>query len=291
MPKKIAFIDSGIGGLSVLQAFWNYNLAPTSLDKDTEIIYFADFFNLPYGSKSKGELEEILINNLVYLNDYEKVDLVILACNSSSAILTDKIKSLFSNMQILSLIHSLAQGFPELKTKNNIQNLIVFSTLATHKTQAYRQALQSNFRVNSNSIISIACPDLVNLIETKIENNNFKSLREESVNLIKSYLPSDFVAPANLGIIMGCTHYPVVKAAFAQIFPLAYLIDPAELMAKSLNFNLQESAVLPFKFLSSDFKTVKACQEKLTCLQKEIWPCVENFRNKIEFAEIVANKT
>ena len=79
MSRKIAFIDSGIGGLSVLQAFWDYKSSSKVLRKNTEIIYLADFFNLPYGSKSGEELQNILINNLTYLNDIEKVDLVILA--------------------------------------------------------------------------------------------------------------------------------------------------------------------------------------------------------------------
>ena len=46
MPRKIAFIDSGIGGLSVLQAFWDYKSSSKILNKNTEIIYLADFFNL-----------------------------------------------------------------------------------------------------------------------------------------------------------------------------------------------------------------------------------------------------
>ena len=290
MPRKIAFIDSGIGGLSVLQAFWDYKSSSKILNKNTEIIYLADFFNLPYGGKSGEELQNILINNLTYLNDIEKVDLVILACNSSSAILNKNIQDLFPKMQVISLIHSLEKGFTELKNQKNIQNLIVFSTLATHKTLAYIQVLQNNFKQKTESIISIPCPELVNLIENKIQKTGFQSLIEESANLIKSYLPQDFTIPSNLGIIMGCTHYPIDKQAFAEVFPSAYLIDPADLMAKSLNLNLQESVSI-MRFLSTDSEAGIASQEKLICLGKEVWSCVKNFGNKIEFAKIMAKQT
>jgi len=60
--QKIGLIDSGIGGLSVLQSVFNNNNNFNNLK--TNFFYLADFINLPYGEKSKENLQKILIQNI-----------------------------------------------------------------------------------------------------------------------------------------------------------------------------------------------------------------------------------
>ena len=78
----IAVMDSGIGGISVL------NELIEALPNE-RFLYFSDSINVPYGNKSKRELLSLTLNNIEYVKSFG-VKAIVLACNTlSMSVLSD----------------------------------------------------------------------------------------------------------------------------------------------------------------------------------------------------------
>lgn len=275
---KIAFLDSGIGGLTVLEKFFEENPEEPNLQIAEEMIYFADLANLPYGGKTEQELRKILVNNLSWLQG--KADLIVLACNTSSSILDEAIIGQFPNIQILGLIQSFVQDFAE--RHSNINSLVVFSTLATHRAGTYEKLLK---QIRPDLLFqSIPCPEWVPLIEDNLSLscNELQEVARESIK--KSIASFDFEPDA---IVFGCTHYPLLKKGIQKHLPPVTLLDPADsikIKLKNLTFSLLETKV---KAYSSGNKEV--LRDKLKSLDN-ILTCAKYCQNKVEAAEVVAAK-
>lgn len=83
LKPTIAIIDSGIGGLSVLnQLIDRYHSG--------NYIYFADNLYMPYGNKTKQFIAQRVKNIIQFLKDKYNPDVIILACNTASSILKDE---------------------------------------------------------------------------------------------------------------------------------------------------------------------------------------------------------
>lgn len=125
-PSTIAIIDSGIGGISILnRLIKKYNCG--------NYIYFADNLYMPYGNKTTSFLSERLdyIINLLF-NDY-KADLIIIACNTASSVI-DKTK--YKNI-ITMQFDNTKTYFATALTKQNLKdvNVIADNTLASQIEQ------------------------------------------------------------------------------------------------------------------------------------------------------------
>ena len=85
--NKIGIFDSGVGGLTVLRQL--YRQLPHE-----SIIYFADTDRLPYGNRSAEEILKFVREILTWMNQ-QKVKMVIMACNTSSALALETVRSEF----------------------------------------------------------------------------------------------------------------------------------------------------------------------------------------------------
>jgi glutamate racemase len=269
--KKIGFLDSGIGGLTVLQAFCQNPSKAQNLEK---VIYLADLINLPYGDKSLEELTLILYRNLEWF--VGKVDLVVLACNTSSALLNRNILDKFKELQILDLIGALQEQIQDKYF--HLNKIAVFSTLATHQAGAYSRALSDV--LPHAQIVSIACPKLVPLIEAKIH-KDISALNEAAQEALEEYVAKLPFMPEAL--VFGCTHYPLLRPVFEAKFPEILFLDPAEVLAQKLSDFGQMQYTQFEAFVSAEAELFAT---KLNSLRK-VLPCVENFRNKVQIAKII----
>jgi glutamate racemase len=274
--NKIGFLDSGVGGLTVLEAYLDKLSHQQNFAKGnetTQIIYFADLANLPYGGKSTQELQQILINNLEWFSG--KADCLVLACNTSSALLNNQLRERFPELQIFSLIQTVQE-----KIKNqyaNLEKVAVFSTLASHSLGAYEQCLKS--ALPQALVQSIPCPKLVPLIETNIHYGEdiLNDSCEEALN--------EYVAQLNFepqALIFGCSHYPLLKKTFQKLLPKTLCLDPGECLAEELSNNITIHKELDFQVFSSAEAILM--QSKLDSL-KNILRCANYFRDKVQLAQ------
>lgn len=85
--SPIGVFDSGVGGLTVLREL--YRQLPQE-----SILYFADTARLPYGTRSKGEIIEFVREILTWMGE-RRVKMVIMACNTSSALALEEVRAEF----------------------------------------------------------------------------------------------------------------------------------------------------------------------------------------------------
>lgn len=179
---KIALIDSGIGGLTLLR----------ELIKECpkhHYVYFADTYAHPYGSKKEGYLIERLRSIVTYLYEI-KVEVVVLACNTASTIALESLKKEFA-LNFLGVIPSL---------EGRAENTLIMCTPLTAKSNRIISYKQSGAMVYAN-------PCLAMLVERYY--NDLKKLKEYLYYELKNYQAER--------VILGCTHYVYLKDIVEEI--------------------------------------------------------------------------
>lgn len=205
----IGLYDSGIGGLTVLKAL---------IEKypNHRYTYLGDNKYAPYGSKSASELWERNQYILDFLIDKD-VDQIVIACNTSTALFLDKIKSYIrKKITVTSIIEPACQAAIN-KSKNN--TIGVLATDQTIKSKIYSRTIKAID--STKNVIEIPCPELVPLIEAGEINNpaHFDTLTRALKTTVTQGCDT---------IIYGCTHYPLLDTLWQSILKKnEVLINPA----------------------------------------------------------------
>lgn len=174
---KIGVFDSGIGGLTILKYLINDN-------NYKEFIYYADTFNLPYGSKTKEELIDISTQIIRFFEE-KQVDKIVIACGTCSSI-SDELRKI-TRIPIIDIITPTVEY---LKDKYKYVSLI--ATESTIKNGIFEKQLeQAGIKVKT-----IGCPSFVPFIEKQSKIIDLSVLDETKDTEC---------------IILGCTHYPLIK--------------------------------------------------------------------------------
>lgn len=213
--KKIGIYDSGIGGLTV------YNELKEIMP-EAEYLYFGDTKNMPYGEKTPEELLQIADKIFKFFEE-KKVDAVVMACNTTSAVVYDKLKDDY-NFKIYPIIQSCAKSIADIAQKSDIEMIGVFATQATVNSGAYSKELMKN-----NSAITVfeqACPGWVKIVEDGTQNS------PQSIELIERDLKKMLSKNDVEKIILGCTHYPYLMDILAKFAPEEIFINPARIFAE-----------------------------------------------------------
>ena len=212
----IGFCDSGVGGLSVLAKC-------RELMPNEDFIYFGDLKNIPYGNKSCKELYGYLTEILDFFTT-KNVKVVVLACNTTSAVVYDLVKDKYPFV-IYPIIQSSAKILAGLNTKK----IGVFATNATINSGAYEREIKKH---NSDiEVFSKACPGWVEIVESKTQSE------PQSVLLIQKYL-TEMLKNNPDKLVLGCTHYPFLKDVLSRFVDSNMLVDPAEYFAEYIKLNL-----------------------------------------------------
>src|SRR4029077_19334253 len=177
-------------------------------------IYVADLLHFPYGPRFQDEVRSFAMDIIRYLESRE-VKLVVIACNTATAAALNQARELFE-VPIVGVISPGAQAAVEM-TKNN--RIGVISTEGTMRSQEYLHAIK-----DLDPLVGVyqkACPELVEIVEA----GEADSPRAEEV------LKRDLAEIVRIGadtLVLGCTHYPLLKPAITRVFPDAFhLVDSA----------------------------------------------------------------
>lgn len=211
----IGVFDSGVGGLTVVKEIFKY------LPK-YQIIYFGDTARLPYGTKGSEFVKRYSAKITKWLLK-NNAKVIVIACNTSSAWAADFLKKQFKNVPIFEMISPAVKE--ALKTTNN-KKIGIIGTPGTIKSDIYKKKFSEID--NGFKIYQKACPLLVPLAEEGwIENKTTQTI-------IKEYL----IPLKEKGIdtlILGCTHYPLLKKDIEKIIDSGIkIINPAESSAREL---------------------------------------------------------
>lgn len=240
--NPIGIFDSGIGGLTVAQAV-------THTLPNESIIYFGDTAHLPYGDKSQAAIQAYSIK-ICDLLLKQNCKVILIACNSASAAAYELVKEYVgSKARVLNVIDPVVK-YVESHFENKTIGLIgtkqtVFSNVYKRKVDELDKHI---------TLKSLATPLLAPMIEEGFFEHNI------SQSIINTYL-SDAELEDIEALILGCTHYPLIKNEIEQFYnEKVKVIDSSLIVAKQLKemmlqFGLENTSkhVVTKKFYVSDY--------------------------------------
>lgn len=217
----IGIFDSGIGGLTVLRAL-------RRAMPDESFCYLGDTARLPYGTKSPETIYRYLKQNVSFLQALG-VKALVVACNSASSVLD---RHDWEGIPIYGVIEP---GAAAATADGEVKRVLVLGTAATVRSGAYPAALKKQ---NPDLVVrQQACPLLVPLVEEGWQDDPITE------QILRRYLEAPLTENPD-AVILGCTHYPVLKQVVARICgPDVRLIDSAEVMAELLVGALAEGRI------------------------------------------------
>ena len=211
---RIGVFDSGVGGLTVLSAL-------TKQLPAADYIYLGDTARLPYGSKSQATIARYAVSSARFLVE-EGAEFLVIACNTASALALDAIKDAV-RVPVLGVIETGANA-AQVSSLNG--DVLVIATDATVQSHAYERACADrNLRA-----LEKACPLLVPLVE--------EGWIEHPVTLevLRIYLAELLEQAKERGLnpdtlVLGCTHYPLLRQQIERTVSDLRVIDSAEVTA------------------------------------------------------------
>lgn len=233
MPTRsptIGVFDSGFGGLTVLKAL---------LERipDASYLYFGDTARLPYGSKSTETVAKYAVEAAHYL-EKQGAGLLVIACNTATALARDAIRRAVS----VPVVGVIEPGAEQASLSSQTRKAVVVATEATIGSHAYFRAL----RTRGVEAREKACPLLVPLVEEGwIEH----PVTEEVARIYLGEAFADGFQDADV-LLLGCTHYPLIKPLFQRVAPKGVsIVDSAESTAEMVAQQLRVPSTPP----SADF--------------------------------------
>ncbi|KKU16769.1 MAG: Glutamate racemase [Candidatus Giovannonibacteria bacterium GW2011_GWB1_45_9b] len=216
----IGVFDSGYGGLTVFkpltEKFPQYNF-----------IYFGDNARAPYGDKSQETIYQYTKEAVDWLFG-QGCELIILACNTASSQALRKIQQKFlpekwPNKKVLGVLIPVAEAIAQ----ENPDKVGILATIATIESGAYLREIHKLVEHPMFNISQVATPRLVPLIEA----GEIDSLEIKEV--LCEYL-KEFKRGGIKNIILGCTHYPLIKDLIQAELPDVKIFDSPSVIPASL---------------------------------------------------------
>lgn len=240
----IGVFDSGIGGLTVLKAL-------RAKLPDERFIYLGDTARLPYGTKTPKTVSAYALQATHYLLD-QGIKLLVVACNTATALALPTLKQHFPNLPILGVIDASAKL--AIQASKN-KKIAVIATLATKNSKGYEEAIfhfepQAQVKTEAASL-------LVALAEEGMLEGDIARLSVE--HYLKPIMQDHEVDT----LILGCTHFPVLRKTIESVVQgRMQIVDSSHAIADEVkilltdNLNLmnqqKQKLTQPTKFLVTD---------------------------------------
>jgi glutamate racemase len=249
--SPIGVFDSGYGGLTVLK-----ELVATMPGYD--YLYLGDNARAPYGSRSFETVYEYTLECVKHLFDHG-CELVVLACNTASAkalrtIQQKDLAAIDPKKRVLGVIRPTTEVVGNYSKSGHVG---IFATSGTVSSESYLIEIEKFFP--QLSVFQEACPMWVPLIE----NNELDN--EGTDYFVKKHIDQLFAKSRYIDtIILGCTHYPILKPVIEKHLPSGInLLTQGSIVAHSLKEYLQrhnEMETLISKTGKLDFLTTDSTE-------------------------------
>jgi glutamate racemase len=209
MPTVIGVFDSGFGGLTVLHEL--RKALPAA-----DYIYFGDTAHLPYGAKSVRTVCKYAISAAHFLEEHG-IEMLVVACNTATALAFEDIQ----NAVKVPVVGVIEPGAERAATISKTRKVVVAATEATVASHAYQRALE-RYGVQATEK---ACPLFVPLVE---EGWVDYRVTEEVARIYMDEVFQDGARDADV-LVLGCTHYPLIRPLLRRIVPqVVEIVDSAE---------------------------------------------------------------
>lgn len=221
--RPIGVFDSGLGGLTVLRAL--HQRLPAE-----DLIYFGDTARVPYGTKGARTVRSFAWQDASFLVGHG-IKLLVVACNTASAFALDYLAERLP----IPVLGVIAPGVEAALARTGGGAVGVIGTRGTITSGRYQEGLSA--RLSASRIHARACPLFVSLVEEGLLDHPLTHLACE-----------EYLAPLRAvgldTLILGCTHYPLLKPAIARFMGAGVaLVDSAEALATAAADCLQEAGL------------------------------------------------
>lgn len=239
MNRPIGIFDSGLGGLTVLKVL-------AERFPEESFCYLGDIARLPYGNKSPETIRRYGLQILHFLKE-QNVKAIIIACNSASTVFLGE-----HDFEGIPLFNVIEPGSEAALNVAKDSKVAVLGTSATIRSHAYRDTLK---KLNhSVEVIEQACPLFVPLVEEGMVDDPITEM------IAKKYL-TEVIAKDFKTVILGCTHYPVIKQDLKKVLgPNVSLVESGDVLALKLEHLFNNQA----KFSANSQRKIRVCITDLT---------------------------
>ena len=223
----IGIFDSGLGGLTTVREI--QRIMPGE-----DIIYFGDTGRVPYGTRSRETIIRYTKDDIDFLLRHD-IKFIIAACGTASSVALPVLQGKY-DIKIMGVLESACRKAVEV-TKNG--RIGVIGTSGTVKSGKYSEIING---INPKlEVFSNACPMFVPLVE------NGYAESEAAMLIAKDYLAP--LKEVNVDtLILGCTHYPLLKNVISAIMGEGVtLLSPGALAAEEAKRYLQKEGLLSDK--------------------------------------------
>ncbi|MEY8444740.1 glutamate racemase [Enterococcus ratti] len=194
--RPIGFIDSGVGGLTVVKE------ALKQLPNEN-ILYVGDTARCPYGPRPAEQVIQFTWEMTNYLVE-RGIKMLVIACNTATAVALEKIKAALP----IPVIGVILPGTRAAIKQTSNQQVGIIGTLGTIKSHAYETVLKE--KVPELTVSSLACPKFVSVVES---NEYHSSVAKKIVAQTLTPLLSKKIDT----LILGCTHYPLLRPIIQNV--------------------------------------------------------------------------
>ncbi|AFS79928.1 glutamate racemase [Candidatus Nitrosopumilus koreensis AR1] len=246
---RIAVFDSGLGSLSIIQEMQK--------SFKSQIIYFADQQNYPYGKKSQAQLNRIMKKSIKLLHGFSP-DFIVVASNTPSLMLNLSTSKIFD----------VKPPLKEAKKLSKSKHIGILATESAIRSKGMSKYIQKNIS-KSFKISKINGSKLVDLVES----GKFLTEKKFCKKIIKKELK--ILVQNQIDVVtLSSTHLPFLKKYLEQEFPNIRFIDPGNIVAKKIFLKIKntQSKRNSLKIFTSG--NIKSFQSKLSKI---------GIKNKVNF--------
>ncbi len=238
--KPIGVFDSGMGGITILSKIMEYL-------PNENYIYFGDSLHNPYGEKSEEEIMDYAISASQFLID-KGCKAIVVACNTASSVATDQLRKIFPHTLFIATIPALKVAMDEDRN----QNVLVMATKATLSSKKFQELYQS-YQKEHDHIYLLNCSNLAHLIEEEVQ-----TVIDQKLEQLLLYYQSKNIDV----VVLGCTHYPLIKQNIQALLQNAKLIDGSDGIRRQLKKKLIEYNLLNPKTDTGELTVYNSLGEK-----------------------------
>ena len=235
--SKIGVFDSGIGGVTVLKEI--LKLLPSE-----DYIYYSDSKNNPYGDKKEEEVFEICDKIVEKLEKECKI--IVIACNTASAKAAEKLREKHRNIPILAIEPAYKLVYDYAYERSTL----IMATKGTIESEKFHELYK---KYNNHKTILLPCVGLANAIEDG-DSLKIEKLLCEILAVYSGKIEN---------VVLGCTHYPLVKDKIEQILGKVNFFDGAKGLAKNVKKILFEKDLLTGKLEQGKINFIDSSNSEL----------------------------
>ena len=207
--RPIGFFDSGLGGLTCIPNLFS------KLPQE-RVLYFGDTARTPYGSKAVSTIRHYAAQIADFLASKD-VKMMVIACNTITATCLEELRERFPDTPIVGIIKPAAVKAASIC--DEFSRIGIIATKVTIASDDYNRMIKEQ---NPHlKVFSKATPAFVPLIEEGI-------IDTEIMNLTIKYYLDDFISENDIDtLVLGCTHYPIIRKNIKTIYPQLRIVNPS----------------------------------------------------------------